>query len=466
MCIQSLDAPLWAAVLAHRCDLGDVRLNRRFARILDAVADHAADSIPATCVDWAATKATYRFLGNSRVTPEALIASQAQATVDAAAGLPRVLLVQDTTTLSFTTHPKTRGLGRIGPRKLEGVQGLFTHSLLALTDEGLPLGLLHQVTYARAEGIERAALRQHLPFEEKESVRWRDALRAGQATMERLPATQRPALIDIADRECDIHELLAEPRGEHDDFVIRCNHNRAVQGGGYAHEAVAQAACLGTATVAVPRSDARPARVAQVEYRAVQVHLDPRDTAQKGRREPLTATLVEVREVTPPAEVTEPLLWRLWTRQTVPTLERAQEIARLYSLRWRIEDFHLALKTGCGVEKLQLETADRLARAVAIYSAVAVRVVALRDMARREPEASCTRILTRDQWRVLYMHIHKKQSQPPNEAPTIQQAVLWIGRLGGHLNRKGDGMPGVKTLWLGLTRLDGMMDGYYAARRM
>ena len=466
MCIQSLDAPAWAVVLARASDLGDARLNRRLARIYDAFADHAADSIPKACYDWAATKATYRFLGNSQVQPAALIASQARATVTAAAGLRRILAVQDTSTLNFTTHRATRGLGRIGPRKWEGFQGLFTHSLLALTDEGLPLGLLHQTTYARADRPERAEHRRYLPIEEKESVRWRDAVQAAQALLARLPPAERPALIDIADREGDIHELLAEPRGDRDDFVIRCNHNRAIQAGGYVHEAAAQAPCLGLAQVRVPRSEDQPVRVAEVEYRAVLVVLDPRAPGQQDRREPIAATLVEVREVNAPAEVAEPLLWRLWTRHPVETLSQAQEIARLYSLRWRIEDFHLALKAGCGVEKLQLETADRLARAVAIYSAVAVRIVALRDLARREPEAPCTRVLTADQWRVLYMHLHKEALRPPDTPPTLRQAVLWIGRLGGHLNRKGDGMPGVKTLWRGLTTLDEMMNGYYTARRM
>jgi hypothetical protein len=46
--------------------------------------------------------------------------------------------------------------------------------------------------------------------------------------------------------------------------------------------------------------------------------------------------------------------------------EQARECLRWYCLRWRIEDWHRVLKSGCGIENLQHKSAVRLKRAIAI----------------------------------------------------------------------------------------------------
>ncbi len=99
--------------------------------------------------------------------------------------------------------------------------------------------------------------------------------------------------------------------------------------------------------------------------------------------------------------------------------------------------------------------------AVTVNAAVAARIVSLRDLAREIPEAPALGILDKDQVEVLVCRLGKgmKPSQP-----TIGQAVLWIGRLGGHLNRKRDGMPGVRTLWRGLHDLTLMVAGFQAGK--
>jgi Transposase Tn5 dimerisation domain len=135
-----------------------------------------------------------------------------------------------------------------------------------------------------------------------------------------------------------------------------------------------------------------------------------------------------------------------------------------YALRWRIEDFHLTLKSGCQVEQLQLETANRLSKAIVTYSAVALRIMALRDLARQEPTVPCDRILNTDQWHALYAHFQGHRPSRDTPVPTIREAVKWIGRLGGHLGRKRDGMPGVRTLWRGWRDLSLLVAGYRAAR--
>lgn len=141
--------------------------------------------------------------------------------------------------------------------------------------------------------------------------------------------------------------------------------------------------------------------------------------------------------------------WLIWTTEPAQNLQETLSIIEIYKKRWRIEEVHLALKSGCRIEAVRFETAERIAKAIALYSPIAVRIVRLRDLARLEPEESSTQVLGEDEWRALWTYIHKKPPSPKQRPPNLKQAVLWIGRIGGHLGRKSDGMPGVRTLWRG-----------------
>jgi len=117
---------------------------------------------------------------------------------------------------------------------------------------------------------------------------------------------------------------------------------------------------------------------------------------------------------------------------------------------------HLALKSGYKVEELQFETAERLEKLITLLTPLAIRVVTLRDAVRERPEAPCTEVLSDPEWRTLQAYFDKQLPGPQQPAPTLRQAALWIGRLGGHLGRKGDGLPGVRTLWIGFRDLERM----------
>ena len=133
--------------------------------------------------------------------------------------------------------------------------------------------------------------------------------------------------------------------------------------------------------------------------------------------------------------------------------------------RWPIEAYHLTLKSGCRIEGLRLEKWDSLEKAAVMYTSVAARIVALRDRAAQEPDAPATGPLSEDECAVLVA----KFGQGPGQAVlrlTLGQAVLWIARLGGHLNRQRDGMPGVRTLWRGLRDLTLLVEGWRVARRL
>jgi hypothetical protein len=123
-----------------------------------------------------------------------------------------------------------------------------------------------------------------------------------------------------------------------------------------------------------------------------------------------------------------------------------------YTYRWRIERYHYILKSGCQVEELQLETQERLEKAIAVYSIVAWRLLWLTYFSRQSPNEPCTIVLSEEGWKALYITIHRSPI-PPDEPSTIAAAVRWIAQLGGFLGRKSDGEPGAKVLWRGLQRL-------------
>ena len=153
----------------------------------------------------------------------------------------------------------------------------------------------------------------------------------------------------------------------------------------------------------------------------------------------------------------------MWTREPATTLTEVQEVVRQYPCRWPIEEYHLTLKRGGRIEALRLESWDSLEKAIVMYPSVAARIVALRDRAQQEPNAPATVLLSEDACAVL---VAKWGQGRAVLRLTLGQAVLWIGRLGGHLNRQRDGMPGVRTLWRGLRDLTWLVEGWRVARRL
>jgi hypothetical protein len=148
----------------------------------------------------------------------------------------------------------------------------------------------------------------------------------------------------------------------------------------------------------------------------------------------------------------KPISWLLLTTIDINSFEVAAHCVRWYTYRWLIERYHYTLKSGCGIEKLQLETGHRIDMALATYSIVAWRLLWLTYEARYNPDIPCDTVLEADEWRSLCATINKNPI-PPKKPPTLREAVRMIASLGGFLGRKGDGEPGVKTIWLGLRRL-------------
>jgi hypothetical protein len=402
----------------------------------------------------------YRFWSNPKVTTEAILKGHIDGTVARARSCETVLSIQDSTDLDFTSHPQTGGLGYLNQTQQQGIK---VHSCFAVSGQGEPLGLLHQHTWVRehppVKKKDRSAQERHQnkPIEAKESYRWLTTLTAAEAQL-----SEAVQLVQVADREADIFELFAQPRQANSELLIRVKTNRTLkQAWGNLFTALAQAPVLGDLQVEVRRTPQRPARRAQVQLRALHVTLAVPEylARQKPSLQPVELNALWVEEIGSPADGGKPICWKLLTTLPLESYAQACQYVRWYSYRWLIERFHFTLKSGCKLEELQLQHRDRLLKALATYSIVAWRLMAMTYQARLTPEASCEAILQPHEWQLL-----RRKFAPKSRAktpPTLHQAMLWIARLGGFLARKGDGEPGLKTLWRGYTKLHHMLEGAY-----
>lgn len=440
----------WAEEEFGGAPLADERLRRRLLILARDRYNRPQASIPQTCQSRAKTKAAYRLLEHSQSTMDKLLSSHYEATRNRIHNERVVLVVQDTTTLNYSAHPATEGLGPIGSQR-EGVVGLMVHDSMAFSLEGTPLGLLDVQCWARdPHAFGKKQRRYELPIEEKESRKWLQGFEKVAQAQRGCPGT---TLVSVADREADLYELferaLGDPSGAH--VLVRAEKDRLLaEDHGHLWEQMAREPVAGIEEVRVPRRAQRPAREARLEVRCGPVRI--KSPKRKPRLGELSLWAIVAEEIDAPEGI-EPLRWLLLTTMEVRHFEQAVEKLSWYARRWGIEVYHRTLKSGCQVEQRQLGSADRLEACLAIDLVVAWRIFHLAKLGRETPEVPCTVFFEEAEWKALHCYVRQDPTLP-DQPPTLQEAMRMVASLGGFLGRKSDGEPGTKTLWLGLQRLD------------
>ena len=446
----------------------DERLRRRLYTLTRDFFGKPGVLIPQACNgSMAKTKAAYRFFDNERVGIEPLLRGHVEATAQRLSQHEVVLTVQDTTTLNYTAHPTTRGLGPINKVTDQGL-GLILHDTMAFSTEGTPLGLIDVQCWARDPAeAGKSSKRKELPIEQKESMKWLRSYRASAEVQELCPRT---LLVSVGDREADIHELFHEaqktPSGP--KLLIRAERTRLRKVGEeeaeeheFLWEKMPSESVAGHQEVFIPRKGSRAARTARLEVRYAPVTLKPPKSKDLAW---VPVWAVYAREIDAPAEVKSPLEWMLLTTVEVPNFEGAIERLRWYTLRWGIEVYHRVIKSGCRIEDRRLGDAARIESCLAIDLVVAWRIFWLTKQGRETPDVPCDVFLEEEEWKALCATV--LEAAPPAEPPTLRDSVRMIASLGGFLGRNSDGDPGTTTLWRGLGRLEDIVIGYRAARRI
>lgn len=440
----------------------DDRLRQRLYTLAQDFFARPGELIPQACSGSVAkSKAAYRFFRNKGVDMKALLKGHIEATAQRVRTHKVVLAVQDTTTLNYTAHRSTEGLGPINTKNDNGV-GLILHDTLSFSLEGTPLGLLDVQCWSRdPEEAGKKEKRKQLPIEQKESFKW---LQSYQAVAEVQALCPETMLVSVGDREADIHELFLQAQQTEGGpkLLVRSerSRNRKVLDDEqtFLWEKMSAEPVVGQLGIQIPRSGSRAARTAKLELRTSAVTLK---CPQGKRLDPVGAWAVYAREVDHGPEVKSPLEWMLLTTVETSGFEQAVERLRWYTLRWGIEVYHRVIKSGCRIQDRQLCEADRIETCLAIDLVVAWRIFWLVKQGRETPNVPCDIFFEQDEWKTLCAVV--RQEPPPDTPPMLRDAVRMTAKLGGFLGRKSDGEPGTITLWRGLQRLGNMVIGYQAA---
>jgi hypothetical protein len=411
---SGLDGAGWAEQEFANCELGDQRLTDRLVKIVSAQAAQPNGSYAqASGGQRHELKAYYRFLNNEhgQLNLESLLQRHRRQTVRRMKNERTALIVQDTTDLNFSTRSHCEGLGQIGTNQTGAKsRGLRLHSSLVLSQAGLPLGLVQLHGYApqSAEGKDRQR-----PIEQKESYRWLEGFAEAMEVAALIPNTR---VISVADREADMFELFDYRRrqtGRKAELLIRAKTDRCLETSERKlFEELAAAPLARSVSITVPRQrehlskpstpgrPAWPAREAQVQIRFKRVTLSAPNTSQTRNLEPLTLWAIYLLEKNPPTGATQ-VEWLLLTTIQVQSTKQALKCIRWYCRRWRIEEWHRVLKSGCNILDHQNHSAEALLRAIAIDAVIAWRIILLALLGREVPELPCDVVFDRCEYEVL-----------------------------------------------------------------
>ena len=450
----------WIASELARSDFQDTRHGKRLRKLLGQLADQVGGSIPWASRDWANTKATYRFFSNQHIREERILGGHLQATRERIAAANALILVLHDTT-EFTFHRKdVTAVGIVhksytqkdpeGRPRHYTVCGMRMHSSLAVTTEGLPLGLAAIKFWTRDELHGCNALKRKIhptrgPIDQKESYRWLQNLRQATALF------QHPEhCVHIGDRESDIYELFcaAQEAGTH--FLVRtCVDRLAGDGSGTIADEMKHVPVQSLHRIEVRNKQGKVSKaVLQLRYCRLVV-LPPIGKQQNYPK--LILTVIHAQERGQP-QGRDRIDWKLLTDLPVRSRHEAVEKLEWYAQRWKIETFHKILKSGCRAEEAKLRTAERLVNLVAVLCILSWRIFWLTMIDRSEPGVKPDLCFTELERHLLDTLIGDKPAAG-RQKQSLHTYLMKLARLGGHLGRAHDPPPGNKVIWRGITRL-------------
>lgn len=454
--IPDKSATAWSQELFSGCELGDRRRTERVMKVAAQLAQQGGGTVSAAYRGRPeAQQAGYRLLRNEAIPVAAILESGFAATAKRVAKSARLLAIDDTTTLSYH-HGVREQLGDTGGPEDAYSRGYQVHStLLVDADRGTTEGLIAQHVWCREVAQRgRKHQRKTRAYETKESYKWE---RNACAMRQRLGA-RMSQVIAVSDRESDIYEYLEHKLTQGERFIVRAAQNRVLENQQpHLFEALKEAVCCGERTVTIAQRAGRSARTAQLRLRALRVSLMA--PANRSNRMSLTLNVVLAEET---GAAKEPLRWIVLTSEAIDDAAQVNDIVRCYGLRWRIEEFHKAWKSGAGVEEQRHQSRDTLQRMMTLLAFVAVRLLQLREVLDNPlaAESACTSVLTELEWKLLWAS-QSPQKALPKAPPALHWAYRAIAKLGGFYDSKRTGRASWATLHLGLTRLDEQIQGYH-----
>ena len=475
--VGSEDVGDWAMRECAGSRFKDARLGKRFLYIVSSMDKAFGESIPVAFQDWSNTKAAYRFFANDEVHEGEILQGHLQSTAQRFSATDgSILVLHDTTEFTYhREHPEqigytksiNSGRDKKGRLRSHKVCGVLMHSSLAMTRDGLPLGLAAVKLWTRAKFKGTNARKKKInptrvAIAEKESVRWLENVETATTLL-----AEPSRLIHIGDRESDIYELFCKCQALGTHFLVRtCVDRLAADGVCKVSDMMAETAIKGNHFIAVSDGKGGVEQASlEIKYR----HMIIRPPIGKQRLYPaLKLTVIHAKELHPPKH-RKAIDWKLLTDLAVTSKSQAIEQLTIYAMRWKIEVYHKILKSGCRIEAAKLRTAQRLTNLIAVSCILAWRVFWMTMLNRTHKNTSPQIALTSTEMQLLDHLVKDRNSRASKDTklpPTLSHYLIKIARLGGYLARASDPPPGNITMWKGLSRLVDIKIGAIAATKL
>jgi len=467
----------WAIEHFGGAELSHVKRVDRAITIAEAMASSPGKGLPEMFAHPYDLTAAYTFFRQPEATPDNLQAGHRELVLCEMEKPGRYLMIADASEVLCTKTGEIIGLGPVGASKDKQI-GFHLHSVLVVRWPSEPnqtpprrpaveiLGLADQQYHLRQPRSEKnkphASLRRVLPADELESALWEKASRR----MGPAPDREDVVWIKIGDRGADIFDHLCECQKQGHRFIVRANKDRVLltedgKRAGKLFETVRATASCGELELELRSRPGQASRRARLQVSLTPLILRAPQVAGHGpgEREPVACVAVRVWEPDPPAGAKE-LEWILLTDLKVTIFEQACEVAQMYGTRWLEEEFHKALKTGMDAEGTQLEAPEAWFAIVAMKSIAALRLIDFRERIHLIPQAPA------ESSGLSQLELNVLRERTGRPIKTVAEVALAVGRLGGHLNRKSDGLPGWITLWRGWQTLQTLVEGVLIARKL
>lgn len=440
----------WAQLNFGDCDLGDKRRTKRLVQVAEQIANNPSASLPNQIELWGDLKSAYRLFDRDEVSFEAIARPHWELTQQLAKG--RCLVIGDTTELDFGKHREITGVGPTGNGSGQGF--LLHNALLVNANSEEIIGIAGQTIHYRKKKSKKRENASRRMKRKRESEVW------GTVIDQIGKPPEDAQFVHVFDRGGDDFEVYCRLLCKEGDWVIRGSKMSRYVLAGDSEERMPlkdylpQLKLLGSYTLTLRSRDKQPARDAHIEVRVGQIKIPrPRHVSpwvRKLKQPPIAMNVIEVIEVNAPQGVT-PIHWVLFTSLPVKTFDDAWVLIGYYELRWLVEEYHKALKTGCSTESRQLKAAGRLEAFVGLSSVVAVRLLQLKSLARTNAEVPAQRVVP-GVW-LKMLKLARKGLKRVHDL-TVGQFYREVAKLGGFLGRKSDGEPGWITIWRGWEKLN------------
>jgi hypothetical protein len=427
-------------------DLRDKRLNERARKVLKVLQMKLCSTVRRLFLDAKEARQAYDFFSNPKVSGDKLMDCHYTETAKRVRGSAAryILAIQDEMRLNYTNHHAKTELGSIGKNRQTKQYGLIQHSVLCVTNENVPLGLM-DVRYFDYDEIETKIHADKRELKDKANHYWVTALKA---MRERLGRVEQ-RIITVADREGDFYEFLHPLIATGEEFVIRAKHNRHTGEVTHADNKklwtlLEQAPAQGKLSVDIQDVNSREVKTIDLNVKAIEVTLPVPKKITVRERKAHNYQAIKLHVVTAFNGDHE---WILLSTLPIDTLGQIREIINIYKSRWHIEDYHKVLKTGYQVDEIYLHSSRQaIENLLTLASISACRLYWLIYVGRSDPSIKADQVFDEFEWKAVYVFF---KEPVPHQPPFLSEVILKIAQLGGYKKSKHASPPGIATMWTG-----------------